>query len=125
MGFSHGANRHEALRFPERLDDAMPAEHPGRFLDAFVAPSTSPRSACSAPHPQPRGGLPIPPAALLQLSLDGSLYRLRSSRRLAQATHRPVACMGLLKQLRPDHKTLADCRKHHWKPLHVGSDPAM
>jgi hypothetical protein len=55
MGFSHGANRHEALRFPERLDDAMPAEHPGRFLDAFVAPSTSPRSACSAPRPRGRG----------------------------------------------------------------------
>jgi hypothetical protein len=36
MGFLHGANRHEAILFPERLDDSMAAEHPVRFIDAFV-----------------------------------------------------------------------------------------
>ena len=36
MGFIHGANRHEEIVFPERLDAYMAAEHPVRFLDAFV-----------------------------------------------------------------------------------------
>jgi len=47
----------------------------------------------------------------------GSLYRLRSSRRLGQATHRNVKLMWLLKKLRPDHKTIADFRKNNLKPL--------
>ena len=36
MGFIHGAHRHEAILFPERLDDYIAAENPVRFLDAFV-----------------------------------------------------------------------------------------
>jgi len=36
MGLIHGAHRHEAILFPERLDDYMVAENPVRFLAAFV-----------------------------------------------------------------------------------------
>jgi len=36
MGFIHGADRHEAILFPERLDDYIAAENPIRFLDVFV-----------------------------------------------------------------------------------------
>src|SRR5262249_36211760 len=57
------------------------------------------------------------PAALLQLYIDGSLSRLRSSRRLAQETHRHVAWMWLFKKLRPEHKPMADCRKKTLMPL--------
>jgi hypothetical protein len=57
------------------------------------------------------------PADLLKLYLYGSLYHLRSSRRLEQETHRNVELMWLLKQLRPDHKTIAACRTNHRKPL--------
>jgi transposase len=36
MGFLHGVHRYEELLCPERLDDYIAAEHPVRFLDAFV-----------------------------------------------------------------------------------------
>jgi hypothetical protein len=36
MGFIHGANRHEEILFPERLDDYITEENPVRFIDAFV-----------------------------------------------------------------------------------------
>jgi hypothetical protein len=36
MGLIHGAHRHEAILCPARLDDDIAAEHPVRFLDAFV-----------------------------------------------------------------------------------------
>ena len=42
MGFSHGANRHEAILGPERLDASMAAEHPVRVLEAFVDHRTLP-----------------------------------------------------------------------------------
>ena len=57
------------------------------------------------------------PADLLKLYIYGYLYRLRSSRRLEQETHRNVELMWLLKKLRPDHKTIADFRKNNLKPL--------
>jgi len=37
MGFIHGANRHEEILFPERLDDYIAEENPVRFINAFVA----------------------------------------------------------------------------------------
>ena len=57
------------------------------------------------------------PADLLKLYMYGYLYRLRSSRRLEQETHRNVELMWLLKKLCPDHKTIADFRKHNLQPL--------
>ena len=36
MGFIHGANRHEEIQFPERLDDYITRENPVRFIDALV-----------------------------------------------------------------------------------------
>ena len=36
MGHIQGANRHEAILFPERRDDYIAPEHPVRFIDAFV-----------------------------------------------------------------------------------------
>jgi hypothetical protein len=35
MGFIHGANRHEEILFPERLDDYIAEENPVRFLDSL------------------------------------------------------------------------------------------
>jgi transposase len=36
MGHIQGANRYEAIFFPERLDDYIAEDNPVRFLDAFV-----------------------------------------------------------------------------------------
>jgi hypothetical protein len=37
MGHSRGAHRHAVLRCPARLADDSAAEHPGRFLEAWIA----------------------------------------------------------------------------------------
>jgi hypothetical protein len=36
MGHIQGANRHEEIEFPQRLDDYIAADNPARFIDAFV-----------------------------------------------------------------------------------------
>jgi transposase len=117
MGFIHGAHRHEAILFPERLDDYIAAENPVRFLDAFVDHLDLTMLGFQRTTPAATGRPAYNPADLLKLSLYGYLYRLRSSRRLEQETHRNVEVMWLLKKLRPDHKTLVDFRKHNLKPL--------
>ena len=117
MGFIHGANRHEEILFPERLDDYIAEENPVRFLDAFVDHLHLTTLGFQRATPAATGRPAYAPADLLQLYLDGDLYRLRSSRRLAQETHRNVELMWLLKKLRPDHKTIADFRKNNLVPL--------
>jgi transposase len=83
MGFIHGAHRHEALLFPERLDDYMAAENPVRFLDAFVDHLNLTLLGFQRATPRCHGPA-YDPADLLKLYLYGYLYHLRSSRRLAQ-----------------------------------------
>src|SRR5262247_4486189 len=117
MGFIHGANRHAEILFPERLDDSIAEENPVRFIDAFVDHLNLTTLGFQRATPAATGRPAYAPADLLQLYIDGSLYRLRSSRRLEQETHRNVELMWLLKKLRPDHKTIADFRKNNLKPI--------
>jgi transposase len=51
------------------------------------------------------------PADLLKLHIYGYLNRVRSSRRLEAETHRNVEVIWLLRQLKPDFKTIADFRR--------------
>ena len=117
MGFIHGANRHEEILFPERLDDSIAEDNPVRFIDAFV--DELDLAACGFQRAIPavtgRPGSAL--GDLLKLYLYGYLYRLRPSRRLEQETHRNVEVMWLLKKLQPDHKTIADFRKNNLKPI--------
>jgi transposase len=117
MGFIHGANRHEEILFPERLDDYIAEEHPVRFIDAFVDNLSLTTLGFQRVIPAATGRPAYHPADLLKLYIYGYLYRLRSSRRLEQETHRNVELMWLLKKLRPDHKTIADFRKNNLVPL--------
>jgi transposase len=117
MGYIYGANRHEVIVFPERLDNYIAEDNPVRCIDAFVDELDLAACGfhCAAPAVTGRPG--YAPGDLLKLDLYGYLYRLRSSRRLEQETHRNVEVMWLLKKLRPDHKTIADFRKNNLKPI--------
>jgi transposase len=117
MGFIHGANRHEEILFPERLDDYITEENPVRFIDAFVDNLNLTTLGFQRATPAAPGRPAYHPADLLKLYIYGYLYRLRSSRRLEQETHRNVELRWLLKKLRPDHKTIADFRKNNLVPL--------
>jgi transposase len=117
MGFSHGANRHEAILGPARRDAFMAAEHPVRVLEACVDHRNLPTLGLQRAPPAATGRPAYAPAELWQLSIDGSRSRLRSRRRLAQEPHRKVEVLGLGKQRRPDHQTRADCRQPNLVPL--------
>jgi transposase len=117
MSYIHGANRHEVICFPERLDDYIAEDNPVRFIDAFVDKLDLGACGFHRAVPAATGRPGYAPGNLLKLYIYGYLYRLRSSRRLEQETHRNIALLWLLKKLRPDHKTIADSRKHNLKPI--------
>lgn len=117
MGHIQGANRHEDIFFPERLDDYITADNPVRFIDAFVDELDLEALGLQRAQAAATGRPAYHPGDLLKLYIYGYLHRLRSSRRLEQETHRNVEVMWLLKKLRPDHKTIANFRKDNLEPL--------
>jgi len=115
VGHIQGTNRHEVILFPERLDDYISAENPVRFLDTFVDDLDLQTLGFQRVRAAATGRPAYHPGDLLKLYLYGYLYRLRSSRRLEQETHRNVELLWLLKKLRPEHKTIAKCRHDNYQ----------
>jgi transposase len=117
MNHRTGLDRKQTLLFPESLDDYVSPENPVRFLDAFVGSLDLQALGFARALCADTGRPPYDPAALLKLYLYGYLHRVRSSRLLEAECHRNVEVIWLLRQLRPDFKTIADFRKDNLKPL--------
>ena len=113
MAYIAGADRTQAVLLPDVLDDFVGADHPVRFLDAFVAQLDLAALGFRRAVPADTGRPGYDPGDLLRLYLYGYLHRIRSSRRLEQETHRNVELMWLLRRLAPDFKTIADFRREH------------
>ena len=113
MAYIAGADRTQAVLLPDVLDDVVGADHPVRFLDAFVAQLDLAALGFRRAVPADTGRPGYDPGDLLRLYLYGYLQRIRSIRRLEQETHRNVELMWLLRRLAPDVKTIADFRREH------------
>jgi len=113
MNWIEGADRQQTQLLPAALEDYVGADNPVRFLDAFVAKLDLRAAGFRFPKADPhgRGRPPYRPADLLKLYLYGYLHQLRSSRRLEAECGRNLEVIWLLRQLRPDFKTIADFRK--------------
>jgi transposase len=71
MGHIQGATRHEAIYFPERLDDYSAEDNPVRFRDAFVDELDLEVSGFQRAVPAATGRPGYAPGALLKLYLSG------------------------------------------------------
>src|SRR5580692_10678507 len=113
MNFITGADRAQVHLLPAAVEDYVGADNPVRFLEAFVARLDLRAAGFQQPKGDPlgRGRPPYDPADLLKLYLYGYLHQLRSSRRLEAECARNLEVIWLLRQLRPDFKTIADFRK--------------
>ena len=111
MGYIAGVDRDQQVLMPEVLDDYVGAENPVRFIEAFVASLDLIALKVKRATPPATGRPAYDPGDLLRLYIYGYLYRLRSSRKLEQETHRNVELMWLLHKLTPDFKTIADFRR--------------
>lgn len=113
MNCIEGSDRHQTHLLPATLEDYIGADNPVRFIDAFVAVLDLRAEGFRFPKENPAGrGRPAyAPADLLKLYLYGYSHQLRSSRRLEAECHRNLEVLWLLRELKPDFKTIADFRK--------------
>ena len=96
---------------PDAVDDYVGPDNPVRFIDAFVDSLDLEAAGFQRVRPNDKGRPGYDPADLLKLYIYGYLNRVRSSRRLEVETHRNLEVIWLLRQLKPDFKTIADFRR--------------
>lgn len=111
MAHITGKDRSQLLLLPAAVDDYVGPENPVCFIDAFVDSLDLEVAGFQRVKSGERGRPSYDPADLLKLYIYGYLNRIRSSRRLETETHRNLEVIWLLRQLRPDFKTIADFRR--------------
>jgi transposase len=117
MGYISGEARGQATLFPARLDEYISDDNPVRFIDGFVSSVNLSELKFVRAEPAATGRPGYEPGDLLRLYIYGYLNRVRSSRRLEIEANRNVEVMWLLRNLRPDFKTIADFRARNVAPL--------
>ena len=111
MAYIEGVKRSQTLLLPEAVDDYVGADNPVRFIDAFVDELDLEKAGFARTAAKATGRPGYYPGDLLKLYIYGYLNRVRSSRRLEAEAHRNLEVIWLLRQLRPDFKTIADFRR--------------
>jgi len=115
MKYIMGADRHQMILFPEKLDDLVSEDNPARVIDAFVDNldllalgfKYANLDAAEAGHPC------YPPWVMLKLYMYGYFNKVRSSRRLQWLCETNTDVMWLTGQMTPDFRTISDFRKDH------------
>ena len=113
MGHRSGESRQQAALFPVMLDELVGEQAVVRVVDAWVDTLDIKKLGFARASAQVMGRPPYDPADLLKLYLWGYLNVVRSSRLLERECLRNVDCMWLVGRLAPDHKTIADFRRHN------------
>jgi transposase len=115
MAYVSGVDRQQKLLLPESVEEYVGAEHPVRFIDAFVDALDLKECGFVRSEAAATGRPPYAPGDLLKLYLWGYLNRVRSSRALERECGRNLEVLWLMRKLTPDFKTIADFRKDNAK----------
>lgn len=116
-GFILGEDRQQAVLFPDRLDDLVPADALVRVIDAFVAGLDLAGLGFARARALGIGRPGYAPGDLLRLYVYGYMNGVRSSRGLERECWRNLELAWLLRRLRPDFKTIADFRKDNGEAI--------
>ena len=115
MDYQQGQPRQQLTLYTTCLDDMVPEENTVRQIDTFVNHLDLEAMGFKAPPSQ--GRPPYNPADLLKLYIYGYMNRMRSSRLLEKECVRNIEVIWLLKNLQPDHNTIARFRKQNPKAI--------
>ena len=115
MEYQKGQSREQLTLYTTCLDDMIPRDHIVRHIDAFVNGLDLQHIGFESLASQ--GRPPYDPADLLKLYIYGYMNRMRSSRVLEKECTRNIEVIWLLKNLKPDHNTIARFRKRNPKAI--------
>jgi transposase len=109
MAYRYG-DRNQLSLFPPSVEDYVPENAPVRAYDAMVEALDFDELGIRI-DPNNVGNPQYDPKAMLKLLVYGTAYGIRSSRKLERESHYNISFIWLMKQLKPDHKTIAEFRR--------------
>ena len=112
MRYIQGCDRDQMILLPEILDDYIIENNPVRFIEAYVENLDLKEFGFTHSTTKETGRKPYDPGDLLKLYIYGYLNKIRSSRRLEQATFRNIELIWLMKKLHPGTENLAQRNVH-------------
>jgi transposase len=113
MGHQHkrGTPRTQTSLLPASIEDYVKAGTLVRLIDEYVSALDTVALGFAKSVPAHTGRPAYAPDDLLRLYLYGYWQRMRSSRRLELECGRNLEVMWLVRELKPDHKTIAEFRR--------------
>jgi transposase len=116
MAYRYGRDRYQTTFLPPSLDQYVGPDHPVRAYDVFVD-SLDFKDLGIELDDRKVGNSEYDPRCMLKLLLYGYSYGVKSSRKLEREVHNNLSFIWLMKQLQPDHKTIAEFRRKNKKGL--------
>ena len=116
MQFIQGNNRTQSILFPQSLDQIIEQDNEVRIIDLFVE-SINLADFHFVSKTSNEGRPAYHPKDLLKLFVYGYLNHIRSSRQLEKECKRNIEVLWLMKQLAPDHNTIANFRRDNEKAI--------
>ena len=110
MAYRYGQDRQQMMLFPQSIDQYVLDDHPVRAYDAFVDTLDFKQLGITI-NTRKVGNSQYDPRAMLKLLLYGYSYGIRSSRKLEREVYNNLSFIWLMKNLKPDHKTIAEFRR--------------
>jgi len=110
MAYRYGQDRQQTMLFPQSIDQYVPDDHPVRAYDAFVDTLDFKQLGITI-NTRKVGNSQYDPRTMLKLLLYGYSYGIRSSRKLEREVYNNLSFIWLMKNLKPDHKTIAEFRR--------------
>lgn len=115
MAIRYG-DRNQLSLFPPCVEDYVPKDAAVRAYDAMVEALDFKELGIDI-SPDNVGNPQYDPKAMLKLHVYGTAYGVRSSRKLEREAHYNISFIWLMKQLKPDHKTIAEFRRKNKRAL--------
>jgi transposase len=112
MAYRYGDDREQIVLFPETVDQYVSDDHPVRAYDLFVDELDFAELGIEFDDRQV-GNSRYDPRLMLKLLLYGYSYGIKSSRKLEREVHNNISFIWLMKNLKPDHKTIAEFRRNN------------
>lgn len=111
--------REQLVLWSQRLDDALPDDHPVRHLDLMLRsqPFAGTFSEWEQDYVLIEGKPPYHPRDLAGLYVYGMMNGVRSSRQLERACWNRLDVIWLMSNQHPDHSTIADFVAKHGRRL--------
>jgi len=117
MSYINGTELGQHALFPSTLDEYLDEANPVRAIAAFTEALDFEALKFVRARAADTGRPGYDPRQLLGLYIWGHLNRVRTSRKLEGECERNLEAIWLMRNLRPDFKTIADFRKDNGEPI--------